>query len=379
MENKQMFNPISVSSKFAICGLPLRCDTYKTCSFNCAYCFSNHRKVMEFRKILSVANLSWLQKKLVRIYDKQDVDTNNYLDVLLRDRITWHCGGMSDSFQPMEKELGITNQMLKITNQYGISILFSTKTHDLYHYENLNPELHTFQLSVTNLDDRIDLEPNVASIYDRAKLFLKLKDAGFRVGIRIQPFIPGVSEESIVDIFKDADYFTIEGLKLVPQNKEQKEYLLKTLALDRDSFTQMGLLNLKPEIRLKLYSGIIKSLENYGIPYSIADNDLHYISKTKCCCGEPLVTKSTDYNTTALLFKNLNYNYDDVVAALGSHACCKCSNLFTSNRQDLKVGTITNERCVTVGDFYAARFNRKSSIFSKGFLYFAQDNKQLVN
>ena len=36
MEYKK-FTPLNVSSKFAICGLPLRVDTYKTCSFNCKY------------------------------------------------------------------------------------------------------------------------------------------------------------------------------------------------------------------------------------------------------------------------------------------------------------------------------------------------------
>lgn len=49
MEFKK-FTPINVSSKFAICGIPLRVDTYKTCSFGCKYCFSNNRKVMEFEK-----------------------------------------------------------------------------------------------------------------------------------------------------------------------------------------------------------------------------------------------------------------------------------------------------------------------------------------
>ena len=49
MEYKK-FTPLNVSSKFAICGLPLRVDTYKTCSFNCKYCFSNNRKIMEFEK-----------------------------------------------------------------------------------------------------------------------------------------------------------------------------------------------------------------------------------------------------------------------------------------------------------------------------------------
>ena len=46
------FEGLNVSSKFAICGLPIRLDTYKTCSFNCQYCFSNNRKIMEFKKDL---------------------------------------------------------------------------------------------------------------------------------------------------------------------------------------------------------------------------------------------------------------------------------------------------------------------------------------
>ena len=36
------FQPLNVSSKFAICGLPIRVDTYKNCSFGCSYYFANN-------------------------------------------------------------------------------------------------------------------------------------------------------------------------------------------------------------------------------------------------------------------------------------------------------------------------------------------------
>ena len=359
MEHKR-FNPINVSSKFAICGLPIRVDTYKTCSFGCKYCFSNCRKIMKFNKELQIANLDSLKRRLVRVFDKKEIKENNFLDYLLKDGITWHCGGMSDPFQPIEKKLKITSKMLEITNKYNISILFSTKTDDVYDWTNLKPELHTFQLSITNLENRRDLEPNVADINKRISFYKELKSRGFKVGIRIQPFIPNVSKVNIIEVFKDADYFTIEGLKLVPQNKEQKEYLLNLLKIPREHFTQKGLLNLKPEIRLKLYEEFIKKMEEQNVPYSIADNDLHYISKSKCCCGEPLVKKSTDFNNTALFFKNRNYNLSDVKECLGDCLNCKANHLFTSNRQ---------EDCVSVLDFYKKRFNRKSSPFSKKFMF----------
>lgn len=361
MEYKK-FNPLNVSSKFAICGLPIRVDTYKTCSFGCKYCFSNCRKIMEFEKTLQVGNLSSVAKKLNNIFNKQKINPENFLDVLIANGYTWHCGGMSDPFQPIEDKLGITKQLLDITNQYDIHMLFSTKSDTTYDC-NIKPELHTFQLSITNIDDRKDIEPNVPCIKSRYKFYKKLKNDGFKVGVRVQPFMPGITTTDIVDMFYDADHFTIEGLKLVPQNKEHKKYLLELTGLKSSDFTQMGLLNLKPEIREELYKPFIEKLTTYGLSYSIADNDMHHVGTSKCCCGDSLVHKSTNFNNTAMIY-NYGVDYtkqqvDDELVVSNIH-CCKCNHLFTSNRQ---------EGCKTVQEFYDKRFERSTSPFSPLFLY----------
>lgn len=364
------FNPINISSKFAICGLPIRIDTYKTCSFNCKYCFSNYRKIMEFKKELKIANLSSVEKTLERVLNKKQIKENNFLDTLISKDITWHCGGMSDPFQPIEKELHITKQLIDITNKYNIHILFSTKADSLYNC-NIKPNLHTFQFSVTNLEDRRDIEPNVAGIQKRIQLYKELKKDGYKVGIRVQPFIPNITTSEIIDVFHDADYFTIEGLKLVPQNKEQKEYLLNLLQLDKKDFTQMGLLNLKTEIRLDLYKDFIYKLKQYQIPFSLADNDLHYVSSGKCCCGDPLIHKSTNFNNTALIKKyGTDYSLADALHEIGDCGDCKANHLFTSNRQ---------EGCFSVNDFFNKRFTRKSSPFSPKFLYINKKHKIINN
>lgn len=355
---------MNVSSKFAICGLPLRVDTYKTCSFGCKYCFSNNRVIMEFEKDLQIGNINSVERKLDKIFNKEKINKSNFLEMLIADRITWHCGGMSDPFQPIEQKFKITKQLLDITNAYGIDILFSTKSDTVYDC-NINPNLHSFQLSVTNLDDRRDIEPNIPDISNRIKFYKQLKQSGFKVGIRIQPFIPGVTTKEIIETFKDADYITIEGLKLVPQNKKHKEYLLQLLNLNANDFTQMGLLNLKPEIRIEIYKDFIFLLEKYNIPYSIADNDLHYISSGKCCCGDALIKKSTNFNNTALMYTyGNNYSLKEVNSNLGCFAECKANHLFTSNRQ---------EGCITVKDFFEKRFDRKSSPFSPKFQYYKQN------
>lgn len=317
---------------------------------------------MEFEKQLQVGNIKSVERKLDKIFNKSEVSPENFLDVLISQRYDWHMGGMSDPFQPCEKKFQITKQLLDITNEYEIHMLISTKSDTTYNC-NIRPDLHTFQLSITNTDNRRDIEPNVPSIEERYEFYKSLKERGFKVGIRIQPFIPQISTLDIIEKFKDADHFTIEGLKLVPQNKEHKEYLLGLTSLKPSDFTQMGLLNLKPEIRLELYRPFIEKLQENNISYSIADNDLHHLGTSKCCCGDALIHKSTDFNNTAMLHKyGIAYTKEQVDSEIAKCGvtCCKCNQLFTSNRQ---------EGCVTVQDFYDKRFDRKSSPFSPKFLY----------
>lgn len=356
----QKFDALNVSSKFAICWLPIRVDTYKTCSFWCRYCFANCRKIMEFKKDIQIWDMDKVEKRLDRIFNKWQIDEANFLDNLISKWITWHCGWMSDPFQPIEKQYWITKRLIDISNKYWIHILFSTKSDTVYGAD-IRPELHTFQLSITNTNNLKNIEPNVPNIEDRLIFYKELKSKWFKVWIRIQPFIPNISTLEIVKMFEDADNFTLEWIKIVPQNEEHKEFILRELNLNKDNFTQMWLLNLKPEIRVNMYQPFIKYFEENNIPYSIADNDLHQYWTNKCCCWDRLVNKSTDFNNTAMLKKyGGGYNKEQLFKELEWCDVCKCYQLFTSNRQ---------EWCKTVKEFYDKRFDRKSSPFSPKFLY----------
>lgn len=353
-----MFNPLSVSSKFAICGLPLRLDTYKTCTYNCEYCFANNRVIGPIKE--DEVNIQWLHNKFKKVYDEKDINNKDFLEVLLKNRVTLHAGGQSDCFQPREKQEQKTRQIIELCNQYDQHILFSTKTDTLYDVP-VNPEHHSFQLSISNMLNY--LEDNVPSIHNRILFFDDLKEQGYKVGIRIQPFIPEVTEiEAIIDCFSEADHFTIEGLKLIPQQIEHNKILLEDIGLSREDFKQMGLLNLYPEIRLWYYLPLIEYFENNNISYSIADNDLHYLSNNKCCCGDELIHKQTLFHNTALLNdKGKNYKLSDVLSRIKDYKDCICKDLFTSNRRN---------GCHTVEEFYYERFPKKSSPFSPKFQYY---------
>jgi hypothetical protein len=323
---------------------------------------------MKYDKKIQVANVNSVEKKLDKIFNKKQIDSTNLLDTLIEQRITWHWGGMSDPFQPCERKLGITKQLLDITNKYNISVLFSTKSDTVYDCD-IRPELHSFQLSVSNVDNRKDIETNVPDIESRYAFYRELKDKGFKVGIRIQPFIPNVTTLEIVKKFYDADNFTLEGIKIVPQNKVHKKFILETLNLSKEEFTQMGLLNLKPLQRLELYKPFLDYFDEHNIPYSIADNDLRWIGTNNCCCGDRLVKRSTTFNTTAMIMRyGIDYSKEqlDDELFLSDVRDCKCNHLFTSNRQ---------EGCISVQDFYDKRFYRKNSPFSPEFQFKCEVDK----
>lgn len=358
-----MFNPLSVSSKFAICGLPLRMDTYRNCDYNCEYCFANHRIIGAKKE--DTCNIEWLKNKFHKVYDEKDINNTDFLEVLLNNRITLHAGGQSDCFQPREKHEHKTRQVVEICNEYDQHILFSTKTDQLYDVP-VNPDLHSFQLSISNMVNY--LEDSVPSMHNRILFFDDLIDNGYHVGIRIQPFIPEVTElEAIIDCFSEADHFTIEGLKLIPQQIEHNKILLEDIGLSREDFKQMGLLNLYPEIRLWYYTPLIEYFEDHDVSYSIADNDLHYLSNNKCCCGDSLIHKQTQFHNTCMLYeKGKDYTLDDVLPRIKDYKNCICKDLFTSNRRN---------GCRTVEEFYHERFNKKSSPFSPKFQYYEDYNQ----
>jgi DNA repair photolyase len=332
-----------------------------------AYCFSNKRKVMCEKyndindKQMKIGNILQLERKLENVYVKNKIIETNLLDKLLQDKITWHCGGMSDPFQPIEKTFNVTRDVVELTKKYDVSILFSTKTDNIYHC-NLDPKLHTLQLSVSNVFDRKDIESNVTLIQNRINFFKQLKKDGFRVGIRIQPFIPGITTVDIIEIFKDADFFTIECIKIVTSDHESKK-MFYDLYGSHNFKLNNGLLQTTPQFRLQYYQAFFEKLREYKIPFSVADNDLRYISDCKCCCGDMLVSKSTDFNTTAMIRKyGLEYTLSDVEHEATVYKNCYVDMLCMSN-QKIKSGK--REMIAYIED----KFDKNTSTISPNYQY----------
>lgn len=110
-------------------------------------------------------------------------------------------GGMTDCFQPLEKEKRIALETIRLLNQYKIAYLIVSKSALVAEPEYLSvlhPTLAHIQLTVTTLDDEMALSyEKAAAPSERIKAILTLQNHGFDVSVRLSPLI-----ESFMDFDK---------------------------------------------------------------------------------------------------------------------------------------------------------------------------------
>lgn len=288
--------PIGLTQQFRHCGNAFRVDTYKGCSFGCKYCFSNARGG-NISKEFMVADVDIISKKFDKAFSNMDREYKDITIELLRRRVPIHLGGMSDPFQPIEFDIGKTYDLIKLTNKYNYPIVISTKTSYLpkEYMDILNPDIHSFQISLISNDDTFvkNYESSSHSASDRIKFIKMLKSNGFWVGLRLQPLIDIQHALNLInDIDGYVDFITVEHLKIATDNHEVKD-LFKDGLNSGTYIKPKRSRNFELNYEDKLHNiKLIKQSTN--IPIGCADNDMHHISDTMNCCG--LDTMNSTFN-----------------------------------------------------------------------------------
>lgn len=354
------FKPIVISSSFFTCSMPLNLDTYRYCPFQCEYCFMKNRVIG--KRIEDIPpNIKWLKYKFKKVYDKKDVKKSDFIETLLKNKIDLHCGTKSEAFQPAEKTKQYTKQIVDICNEYDQHIVFTTKS-DSYYDVDVDPSMHSFQFSVTNHYSDKFLEPNVPSIEKRLEFYKQLKDEGFKVGLRIEPFIPNITDvPKIVELFDDIDYVHISQLMMLPQITHDE--LLKHIQCPRSDFITHGVTIMKPEILYRFLEQVFDFLEDHNYNWN---SRFMNVGNQECCCGDELVRNSTKFDTLHLKNKyGDDWSINDGLRELGEYKDCKCDYVWTSNRR---------HGCVTVEDFYKFKWDSSRCTFNPKNQFKPQNN-----
>lgn len=187
--------------------LPFRysINPYRGCEHGCIYCYA--RPSHEYLGFSSGLDFE------TRIMVKQ-----NAAD-LLRQQFSAHSwkpqvvclSGNTDCYQPVERTLKITRELLTVFRDFRNPVSVITKNYlvcrDIDILSDLaNNKLTAVMLSITTLDDELTktMEPRTSAPHRRLEAIETLAKNNIPVGVNVAPVIPGLNDEEIPHILKNA-------------------------------------------------------------------------------------------------------------------------------------------------------------------------------
>ncbi len=186
-------------------GFEVSVNPYRGCEHGCIYCYA--RPTHEYLGFS--AGLDFETKILIK-HDAPE---------LLRKALSapgWKpqvlgMSGVTDAYQPKERQLGLTRRCLAVLAEYRQAVTIITKNRLVTRDLDLLAQLAQFNsvgvfVSITSLDEELigRLEPRTTRPHGRLKAIAMLAAAGIPTGVMVAPVIPGLTEHEIPSILKAA-------------------------------------------------------------------------------------------------------------------------------------------------------------------------------
>ncbi len=180
-------------------------NPYRGCEHGCIYCFA--RPSHEYLGFSS--GLDFETRILVKL---------NAADILRKELLSSKYkpqpiafSGNTDVYQPVERKLNVTRQCLEIFAEFRNPVIMITKNRLIERDIDLLKILSDYNavkvfISVTSLDSTLasKMEPRASCPSDRLKAIKALSQAGIPVSVIIGPVIPGLTDEELPAILKEA-------------------------------------------------------------------------------------------------------------------------------------------------------------------------------
>lgn len=227
-------------------------NVYRGCAHNCIYCYALYSH--EYLGAGSFYN---------EVYAK-----TNIADVLKRElprfeRDTVNLGGITDSYQPAERDLKLMPAVLSLLAQYSVPTIICTKSalilRDIELLKSLsNSGGLSIAFTVTTVNDDVAslIEPKASPVHARIEAIRSLRAAGLSCGVHIMPIIPYLTsgQNSLEEVFSaardsGASYVLTGGLNLktstrrgffekLSQGFPSEYWLVNKLYSDRNAYRE---------------------------------------------------------------------------------------------------------------------------------------------
>ena len=244
-EFKSFFKDLSEGNEARRCNYTTRLDTYGCgCAHDCRYCYA--KSLLSFRGMWkpqapAISDIAEIRKTI-----KKELTPHSIVRL----------GGMTDCFQPAEREHRVTLQTIKALNEAGVGYLIVTKNklvaEDEY-IKTMDRKLAHIQVSITTTDSGISkrYEPGASLPEERIAAVERLQREGFDVQVRLSPYIPQFVDIDRINAIK-CDKILVEFLRV---NSWIAKWM-RDVDLKPYSLTKSGYKHLPLAVKKKLISRI---------------------------------------------------------------------------------------------------------------------------
>lgn len=180
-------------------------NPYRGCEHGCAYCYA--RPTHEF---LGMSPGLDFETKIVAKYNAADLLQEKLSSKSWKPQ-TLVMSGVTDPYQPIEKDLEITRKCVSVLAECRHPLVIITKNFGVTRDIDLLQKLAAVSavrvvLSITSLDKDLigTLEPRTSRPKKRLRAVRELTNAGIPVHVNVAPIIPGLTDNEIVPIMEEA-------------------------------------------------------------------------------------------------------------------------------------------------------------------------------
>ncbi|MEQ7154328.1 PA0069 family radical SAM protein [Brevundimonas aurifodinae] len=180
-------------------------DPYKGCEHGCIYCYARpSHAFMGLSPGLDFESRIFFKPGAGRLLE-QELAARRYVCKRI------HIGGNTDPYQPVERDLQSTRQILQVCRRFNQPLSIITKSNLITRdVDILGPmgrdRLASAFVSITTLDRRLAraMEPRASTPAKRLEAINRLADAGVPVGVGFAPVIPGLNDHELEAVLEAA-------------------------------------------------------------------------------------------------------------------------------------------------------------------------------
>lgn len=267
-------------------GIDYNMNLYRGCPHGCIYCDSRsncyHIENFDIPKAKQNA-INILEKELMRKKEKGVIGI----------------GSMSDTYNPLERQLELTRKALQLISKYGFGVSIDTKSdlilRDLDILKEINNKADVIiKFTITTPKDDLSklIEPHVCNTSARLKAIKILNDNNLYVGIMINPVLPFITdkEDDIRNLVKLAHNYGAKFISTYMQmtlRENQRDYYYEQLDKSFKGLRQKYECMYKNKYNCitpnyqRLYQVFTNECDKYGILYKMDDIIKAYRLKKK--------------------------------------------------------------------------------------------------